>query len=259
MADFGESTTFDTKEARRNSTEGNDAATMTMVGTQMYCAPEVITGQRYNESADTFSFALLLLCLAVGNIRHVQQCGRFMSAVTYATGWRPSIPGVLHKEHPELVMLILRMWQPDFRMRPPMRDVVRVLSGGTAPSEDDSNGPAPMTTSGASAGGTPSPLSEVSTPPATDAHISVAATANVVAAVAPAVVVGNDAGGRHYVGSGPAIRGTERGRMLAKVERADEMAEELRKKDAMIEKLFAANEEKDARIAELMNKLIGSM
>ena len=51
LADFGESTRFDTQAAKRNSASGDDALTMTMVGTKLYCAPEVITGQRYNESA----------------------------------------------------------------------------------------------------------------------------------------------------------------------------------------------------------------
>ena len=51
LADFGESTRFDTKAARKNSAVGNDAVTMTMVGTKLYCAPEVMMQQRYNESA----------------------------------------------------------------------------------------------------------------------------------------------------------------------------------------------------------------
>ena len=51
LADFGESTRFDKKAAKRNSAAGDDALTMTMVGTKLYCAPEVITGERYNESA----------------------------------------------------------------------------------------------------------------------------------------------------------------------------------------------------------------
>ena len=51
LADFGESTRFDQKEARRNSTELGDALTMTMVGTKLYCAPEIMMMERYNESA----------------------------------------------------------------------------------------------------------------------------------------------------------------------------------------------------------------
>ena len=52
LADFGESTRFNTKLAEEDALDGHDdALTMTMVGTKLYCAPEVITGQRYNESA----------------------------------------------------------------------------------------------------------------------------------------------------------------------------------------------------------------
>ena len=51
LADFGESRRFDRKDARRNSAEGEDALSMSMVGTKLYCAPEVMMMQRYNESA----------------------------------------------------------------------------------------------------------------------------------------------------------------------------------------------------------------
>ena len=37
LGDFGESRRFDRKEARRNSAEGEDALSMTMVGTRLYC------------------------------------------------------------------------------------------------------------------------------------------------------------------------------------------------------------------------------
>ena len=37
LADFGESKRFDRKAARRNSAVGDDALTMTMVGTKLYC------------------------------------------------------------------------------------------------------------------------------------------------------------------------------------------------------------------------------
>ena len=55
LADFGESRRFDKNEARRNSLEGEDALSMTMVGTKLYCAPEVMMQQRYNESAARFA------------------------------------------------------------------------------------------------------------------------------------------------------------------------------------------------------------
>ena len=52
LADFGESTRFDTKLAKEDDHDENfDALSMTMVGTKLYCAPEVMVGERYNESA----------------------------------------------------------------------------------------------------------------------------------------------------------------------------------------------------------------
>jgi len=52
LADFGESTRFDTKLAKEDALDGNDdALTMSIVGTKLYCAPEIMMGQRYNESA----------------------------------------------------------------------------------------------------------------------------------------------------------------------------------------------------------------
>ena len=52
LADFGESKIFDTKLAKEDAdASGDDALTMTMVGTQLFCAPEVFMGQRYNESS----------------------------------------------------------------------------------------------------------------------------------------------------------------------------------------------------------------
>ena len=58
LADFGESTRFDTKQAKRNSTVLGDALTMTMVGTKLYCAPEIMMQERYNESAASVLYAL---------------------------------------------------------------------------------------------------------------------------------------------------------------------------------------------------------
>ena len=133
IADFGESTHFDAKQAMEHvDLDGNDdVLTMTMVGTELYCAPEVIMNERYNESADTFSCALVLLCLAAGDIKHVRES--YVSARpardTYCTGWRPPITGMLAVGEPQLVVLILKMWQPDFRLRPSMRDVVASLEG----------------------------------------------------------------------------------------------------------------------------------
>ena len=80
--------------------------------------------QRYNESADTFSFALVLLCLAAGNIGYVRKKGRMISRTAYASGWRPPIPGKLRERCPDLASLISEMWDGDFRKRPALKGVV---------------------------------------------------------------------------------------------------------------------------------------
>lgn len=63
VADFGESRHFDEVDLKK---EGLSDMTMTMVGTPMYCAPEIIIGERYNKSVDVYSFGMLLLTLTLG-------------------------------------------------------------------------------------------------------------------------------------------------------------------------------------------------
>ena len=80
-----------------------------------------------NESCDTFSFGLLLLCLALGNINYLASL-RFTASIRYHLGGRPPVPAELDFDHPELVRLIISMWQADFRLRPSMKTVVDTLS-----------------------------------------------------------------------------------------------------------------------------------
>ena len=63
LADFGESRRFDKKEARENSLVGEDALSMSMVGTKLYCAPEVMVGERYNESVASSACVLANHCV----------------------------------------------------------------------------------------------------------------------------------------------------------------------------------------------------
>ena len=84
-----------------------------------------------NESVDTFSFALVLLCLAVGDIAFVRNQGNAITSIAYAKGWRPLIPEELAEKSPGLVQLIRSMWDGDFRKRPAMRDVAATLANMT--------------------------------------------------------------------------------------------------------------------------------
>ena len=78
-------------------------------------------------SQDTFAFALVLLCLAVGDISYVRKQGRCISTTAFATGWRPKLPESLRRGCPEIAALIEDMWLTDFRARPAIKDVVARL------------------------------------------------------------------------------------------------------------------------------------
>ena len=92
---------------------------------------------RYNESADTFSFALVLLCLAVGDVDYVRKLGKFVSTSTYATGWRPAIPAELDSACPDLAKLISEMWDHDIHKRPPLKAVVPRIEAASSADLDD--------------------------------------------------------------------------------------------------------------------------
>ena len=85
---------------------------------------------------DTFSFGLLLLCLALGDINYLASL-RFTGSLRYHLGGRPPVPAELDFDHPELVRLIISMWQPDFRLRPSMKAVVDTLSNLPTSAADD--------------------------------------------------------------------------------------------------------------------------
>ena len=103
------------------------------VGTELYCAPEIIMRERYNESVDTFSFALVLLCLAVGDIGYIRnQSRKKHSRVKYAFGGRPNIPWRLRESAPKLADLIDEMWDADFRRRPAFSAIVPRLAECTS-------------------------------------------------------------------------------------------------------------------------------
>ena len=74
---------------------------------------------------DTFSFALVLLCLAVGEIDYIKvQSAKRPPNTNFSDGWRPPIPISLQSASPKIVSLIESMWANDFRARPAMKDVV---------------------------------------------------------------------------------------------------------------------------------------
>ena len=91
--------------------------------------------QRYNKNVDTFSFALVLLCLGAGDIDFVRKRGRDITSESYARGWRPTIPNSLRQGCPDLARLISEMWDGAFRKRPSLKVVVPRLEACSAFSE----------------------------------------------------------------------------------------------------------------------------
>ena len=84
---------------------------------------------------DTFAFALLLLCLASGDIDLVKWAVHSAAGgKSYLDGWRPSFrpPSII------LSRLICAMWSDDYRQRPAMKDVVAQLEACV--SLDDAGG-----------------------------------------------------------------------------------------------------------------------
>ena len=117
VADFGESKQFVTLKTNtseddlEDSNKNDGLLTMTFVGTELYMAPEIFDGQRYNKSVDAstrnldfllsllhnfrkihasslssqvFAFSLVLLELALGDPVHVKNNHREKGQTAYA-------------------------------------------------------------------------------------------------------------------------------------------------------------------------------
>jgi len=116
--------------------------TMTIVGTPFYIAPEVFRGENYDESADVFSFAMIIC--AVANKGHLNDffkgcfkrqgldgsAGVSGMAVPskIAMGWRPDLPEEWERDLPTLTKLITRCWHPAYAHRPKMYEIEEILS-----------------------------------------------------------------------------------------------------------------------------------
>ena len=92
----------------------------------------------YNESVDTFSFALVLLCLASGDIGYVLKLKQqWITRTAYVLGWRPDIPAEIDFACPDLAKLISEMWDGDACKRPLMKQVVARLQACATVDLDD--------------------------------------------------------------------------------------------------------------------------
>jgi serine/threonine protein kinase len=129
LGDFGES--------RFLSTD----STMTAVGTPYWVAPEVFRANRYDRSADVYSFAIVLAECVVGpaGIESLFPLGNPMVAARrVAQGFRPALPAEFRKAWPVLHALVEKCWDANTRERPTfpviLRTLQHIMAGGARPS-----------------------------------------------------------------------------------------------------------------------------
>jgi len=73
------------------SREASDDATMTMAGTPLFCAPEVLKHERYDKSVDQWSFGCILACLHTRDSPYPGQGGEALGDIV-AGRLAPSVP-----------------------------------------------------------------------------------------------------------------------------------------------------------------------
>jgi len=112
-----------------------DNATMTRCGTPAWTAPEVIRGDRYSESADVYSFGIIMWEVLT---RKVPYDGRNFMGVTLDVleGKRPPVPGDCPKDYRTMMK---SCWKAKMDKRPTMGQVVQffllAIGGQSGPDE----------------------------------------------------------------------------------------------------------------------------
>jgi len=135
-------TDFGTSRAK----EANANITMSAVGTPLFCAPEIVRGEAYDESVDVYSFGLILLdmCLDESLVAYIgekwrvdykkkvvpKQAMRFIRSMT-EEGWRPIDPFTddLPDAPKSILALILLCFDHDPAKRPSFAQVLKMLKG----------------------------------------------------------------------------------------------------------------------------------
>jgi serine/threonine protein kinase len=114
-------------------------ATMTCVGTPYYIAPEVFRGEHYDESADVFSFGIIMCAVACGGdlaeffTEAFERMGvngdvsGMAVPAKIAMGWRPTFPQKWEDELPTLTKLIRRCWHAAHAHRPAFSEIHEIL------------------------------------------------------------------------------------------------------------------------------------
>ena len=120
ITDFGES---------REYKEGDN---LTMVGTPYFCCPEIIMCEEYDETADAYSFGILLydmLTFRNGGIRGARWGGKRYSQVNVVKGFRPQLPD---NTAPWLQEMIKSCWSVRPSERPSFKSMVATFGESDA-------------------------------------------------------------------------------------------------------------------------------
>ncbi|GMH90963.1 hypothetical protein TrVE_jg13145 [Triparma verrucosa] len=134
LADFGESRAAD------------ERATMSVVGTPLFIAPEIQRNERYDSKVDTYSFAMCLVaCIrAEKNLfSFLMEClrkdsrrssmfgiGMFMlTSKMLNKKWRPRLPRRFINSYPKLNALIHECWDDNPTKRPTFEDIHSRMKG----------------------------------------------------------------------------------------------------------------------------------
>jgi len=97
--------------------------TMTLIGTPIWMAPEVISKTHYTEKADIYSFSLVLWSMVAGQLPY-QDVNQFALAQMLTENHRPTIPPNCD---PTLAKLITKGWATEFDKRPTIEVVLETL------------------------------------------------------------------------------------------------------------------------------------
>ena len=119
---------------------------MTSVGTPIFVAPEVMKGERYGATADSYSFGICLVAM----IRADKDVMEFyfqalrkkmkrkslkgvgitiLNTRMYTQGWRPLLPVTFIRAYGKLSELIYRCWSQVPEERPSFDEIVLLLQG----------------------------------------------------------------------------------------------------------------------------------
>lgn len=107
-----------------------DSKNMTQTGTPLYCAPEIVKGEQYNEKCDIYSLGVMFNEMDTLEIPYCDW--KRFSFVKVAEGKRPTqvaAESINRTVYPALQELIRQCWESDPKKRPDATAVLAALEG----------------------------------------------------------------------------------------------------------------------------------